>query len=486
MSTHPLTAGPAAWPPARPLELSLGVLGLVALMVSNAALAVAAPHPVWPALGLVLFLAGAARLFSMAPVAAVMLAPFVVVHGSVLVSLQAIEGGAYMKEMGQFGQPSPAGAAFALCSALFLGTAAFTFTRLRGRRQPQVSTPIAMARGPRLLLCASVLGGAALVVAWLAFKGARAGFPLLTGTDRFAFRAASADVITLNLLILKYVLAAVTGTSAVFAPGPWWRRAHHAVFGGYVMVSFLFGDKFFIVLMAACFYAMPFFVSRPAELVARVRAAAPLALLMFGCASAVTLFIYSGYGQLGAAQTLERLGERIAGQGQLWYLAVRDASVLFNLDTHHIALNLQNLVARPPADFTFQHRLAPFYFVERYAPTVLFLSFVNNGGMVTPTMVFEAYSLVMVGYAGLALALLLAGVWTGWLAHHLARAMAGGNPADVLLPSFAMFQTIVLMSQGTLHSLLSLSAFKAYAAFFVLQTLVRAVLRHCAAAPRKA
>ena len=483
MSAHRLNAVPLP-APARPLELSPGVLGLLALMVANAALAVAAPHPLWPALGLVLFLAGAARLFALAPVAAVMLMPFVVVHASVLVSLQAIEGGAYMKEMGQFGQPSPAGAGFVLCSALFLGTAALTFTRLRGAARP-VTAP-RLGDGPRLLLCIAVLGGAALAVAWLALKGARAGFPLLTGTDRFAFRAASADVITLNLLILKYVLAAVTGTSAVFAPGAGWRRAHHAVFGSYVVVSFLFGDKFFIVLMAACFYAMPFFVSRPEQLAARVRAAAPLALLMFGCASAVTLFIYSGYGELGAARTLERLGERVAGQGQLWFLAVRDASALFHLDTQHISLNLQNLVARPPADFTFEHRLAPFYFVERYAPTVLFLSFVNNGGMVTPTMVFEAYSLVMVGYAGLALALLAAGAWTGWLAHHLARAMAGGNPADVLLPSFAMFQTIVLMSQGTLHSLLSLSAFKAYGAFFLLQTLVRAGLKHCTAAPREA
>jgi hypothetical protein len=155
-------------------------------------------------------------------------------------------------------------------------------------------------------------------------------------------------------------------------------------------------------------------------------------------------------------------------------------------DTHHIALNLENLLARPAADFTFEHRLAPFYFVERYAPTAFFLSFLHNGGMVTPTMVFEAYSLVMVGYAGLVLVLMAAGAWTGWLAHYLSRAMAGGNPADVLLPSFAMFQTIVLLSQGTLHSLLSLSAFKAYAAFFALQTLVRAWLRHCAQAPREA
>ncbi len=474
-------------PAARPLEVAPSTLALVGLMVGNAALAVAVPHPAWAALALGLFLAGVAHLFTLAPAAVVMLAPFLVVHGSVLVSLQAIEGGAYMKEMGVFGQASPAGAGYLLCSALFLSTATLVFTRARrtSALQPDKG-PYPMGRGPRLLLCLAVLCGAAAVVAWLLLKGLRTGFPLLTGTDRFAFRAESADVLTLNFLILKYVLAAVLGTSAVVAPGRWWRRVHHGVFGGYVMVSFLYGDKFFIILMAACFYAMPFLVGRPKEITSRVRAVAPVALLVFGCAVAVTLFIYSHYGELSAAQTLERLGERIAGQGQLWFLAVRDSSAWVQFDTHHIALNLENLLARPAADFTFEHRLAPFYFVERYAPTAFFLSFLHNGGMVTPTMVFEAYSLVMVGYAGLAVALVVAGAWTGWLAHYLSRAMAGGNPADVLLPSFAMFQTIVLLSQGTLHSLLSLSAFKAYAAFFALQTLVRAGLRHCAQAPREA
>lgn len=484
MSAPPFITPLPLAPTARPLALSPGALALAALMVANAALAVAAPHPAWAAAALVLFLAGAARLFSLAPAATVMLAPFLVVHGSVMVSLQAIEGGAYMKEMGVHGHASPAGAGFVLCSALFLCTAALVFTRLQQGARPAGAQPLGASA--RRLLCGAVLGGAAAVVAWLVLKGQRAGFPLLTGTDRFAFRAESADVLTLNFLILKYVLAAALGTSAVFAPGPGWRRLHHGVFGGYVAVSFLYGDKFFIILMAACFYAMPFLVGRPGEITARVRALLPLALLVFASAATVTLFIYSHYGELSAAQTLQRLGERIAGQGQLWFLAVRDSSALLQFDARHVALNLENLVARPAADFTFEHRLAPFYFVERYSPTAFFLSFLHNGGMVTPTMVFEAYSLVMVGYAGLALALVVAGAWTGWLAWHLSRAMARGNPADVLLPAFAMFQTIVLMSQGTLHSLLSLSAFKAYAAFFALQLLVRAWLRHCAPAAREA
>jgi NADH:ubiquinone oxidoreductase subunit 6 (subunit J) len=466
-----------------PLVLPLGALGLLALMVANAALAVAAPHPLWSLAALGLFLCGVARLFALAPAATLMLLPFVVVQGSVMVSLPAIEGGAFMKEMGQAGEPSPAGAAYVLCSALFLSTAAFVCSRLR-ERQPQPWQAVSpVAGGQRLLLCVAVLGGATAVVAWLLATGLRAGFPLLTGTDRFAFRAASADVLTLNFLILKYVLAAALGTSAVWAPGAAWRRAHHAAFMAYVVVSFLFGDKFFIILMAACFYAMPFLVARRVDIAAHVRRSLPLALLVFGCASAVTFFIYSGHGELGLDRTLQRLGDRVAGQGQLWYLAVRDASALLRLDTPAIGLNLANLVARPPADFTFEHRLAPFYFVERYSPTALYDSFLHNGGMVTPTMVFEAYSLVMVGYAGLVVALLAAGAWTGWLAHHLARTMASGNPVNVLLPAFAMMQTVVLMTQGTLHSLLSLSAFKAYAAFFVLQRLVAAWLKHCGTAP---
>lgn len=469
------------------MALSPGVLALLGLAVANAALATAAPHPAWAVLGLLLFLGGVARLLALAPAGAVMLAPFVVLHAAVLVSLLAIEGGAFMKEMGFAGHASPAGAGYVLCSALYLGVAALVFSRLHGRgaaaRTARPGGTPAMTAAQRRLLCVAILGGAAAIVGWLVATGARAGFPLLTGTDRFAFRSQSADVLTLNFLILKYVIAALLGSSAAWAPGPWWRRAHHALFASYVVVSFLFGDKFFIILMAACFYAMPFLLARPAQITAQLRRAAPLALVVVGCACAVTFFIYSRNGELSVAMTLERLGDRIAGQGQLWWLAVRDSSALLRLETGEIAMNLANLVARPAADFTFEHRLAPFHFVERYSPTAIYVSFLNNGGAVTPTMVFEAYALVLAGYAGLAVALAAAGAWTGWLAHHLARAMAGGNPINVLLPAFAMFQTIVLMTQGTLHSLLGLSAFKAYAAFFVLQGLVGLWLRYWGAAP---
>ena len=460
------------------MALSPGVLALLALMVANAALAVAAPHPVWPLLGMGLFLCAAARLLALVPAGAVMLAPFVVLHAAMLLSLLVIEGGAFMKEMGTAGHASPAGAAFVLCSALFLGSAALVFARFERRHAARPQPRAGMSAAQRQLLCAAGLGAGAAVVAWLALKGLRVGFPLLTGMDRFVFRAYGADTLTLNLLNLKYVLAALLGCNAVWAPGAWWRRAHHGVFGGYVLVSFLFGDKFFIILMATCFYAMPFAVAHPVGIAGRVRRAAPLGLLALVCASLVTYFIYSAHGQLDVALTLERLRERVAGQGQLWFLAVRDSSALMRLEVQEMGLNLANLVARPPADFTFEHRLAPFHFVERYTPAVMYQAMVNIGGIVTPTMVFEAYALVLGGYVGLSLMLLAAGTWTGWLAHRLHRAMAGGNPVEVMLPAFAMFQTIVLMSQGTLHSLLSLSAFKAYGAFLALQWLVGAWLRH--------
>jgi len=91
---------------------------------------------------------------------------------------------------------------------------------------------------------------------------------------------------------------------------------------------------------------------------------------------------------------------------------------------------------------------------------------------------------VLAGYAGLALALAAAGAWTGWLAHHLARAMASGNAAEVLLPAMAMLQTIVMMSQGTLYSLLSLSSFKQYAACWAVRWLVRAWLAQGVTGPQ--
>jgi len=447
------------------------VLVLGGLLAANCAWSLVWPSPATAAAAALLWAAAAWRLFGTDARAAVLLLPFMTLHLSVMVSLIAIESGAHMKEMGARGAASPASALFAMLSLVFLGTAAAVYVRRRSLRAERGAAPPFSAASPSPLLAWAAPGIAAPVVAYLALTGLRNGFPLLEGIDRFQYRM-NADVLTLNFLNLKFVIAALLASGAAAAPGRALRAGHHLIFAAYLAVSFLFGDKFFIIIAATCFYCMPFVLARPAGLAQALWRHAPLAIVALACVAGVTLFIYSGYGRFSLDTTLTRLGDRVAGQGQLWFLAVRDSSHWFGIDADGVAQNLRSLFANPAATYVFDHRIAAFYFVDKYAPSSLWTSFLHNGGTVTPTMVFEAYGLMLFGYLGLAAALLLMGALAGAVLEWLAHAMQSGNPVNVLLPAFVATQVLSVMSQGTLYSLLSLSAFKAYAAFLLLQWMV--------------
>ncbi|HEY4081707.1 MAG TPA: DUF6418 domain-containing protein [Burkholderiaceae bacterium] len=457
-------------------KLPFDMLGIGMLMLANCALAVLWPSLLTSVAAFALFVAMAWRLFLASPGATVLLLPFVIIYVSSLASMIAIEGGAYMKEIGRRGVASPASAAFAVTVTLFLLTAAVV--HLRQLQKRPFAMPLKYLLSPRPFVLA---WGAVLIVGfvdlYLLMAGLRQGFPLLTGTDRFEFRRLSADILTLNFLNQKFLFSAFLGAGATFAASRQQRFWHHAVFLGYLLLSFLFGDKFFIILVAAAFYAMPLLIKEPKHIVRLVRQHFLTAVAVVACVFAVTVYIYSGYGTLSPEATFLKVGDRVAGQGQLWHVAVQDASrlVAFNVET--VRLNIENLLANPASDFTFHHRLAAFYFVERYAPSAMYESFLNNAGMVTPTLVFEAYALVTFGYLGLLFCVLAAGVLAGWAFTWLARMLMSGNPFNVLLPAYVCLQVMSLMSQATLYSVIGLSAFKAYGAFLVLQLVVGILVR---------
>ncbi len=466
---------------ARPVVIPVSTLVLVAALLGNCIISAAWPDPMASFVTLILFIVAVGQLFSSSPSAVMLAAPFMILHLSVMVSLIAIESGAYMKEMGALGHASVASATFIVYSLLLLSSAVLAYRWLDARRQRKAAHGRAAARMPPRArhwietYAAVLIGG--VIVSYLLLRGLGTGFPLLTGTDRFQYRSRT-DVLTLNFLNLKYVLGAFIGCGAAFAATARVRALHHLVFFGYVGTSFLFGDKFFNILIASTFYAMPFTLREPDRIKQLIRRSLPMVLVVVACVSAVTAFIYSRGGELTAAETAQHLGDRVAGQGQLWFMAVEDDAAWIKFDTQIVRENLSNLVANPAASYAFEHRLAAFYFVERYSPPAMHLSFMHNAGSVTPTMVFEAYGLVAFGFLGLAVTGMLLGVFTGAAGYFLARSIMTGNPVNALLPAFVMTQMIYMAAQGTLYSLIGLSSFKAYAAFWLLQSLVSYWVNH--------
>jgi hypothetical protein len=444
-------------------------LALAVAVLANCAFAILWPHPAMTVMGILLLLVGVGMMFSANAPAVVLVVPFFILHCSVMVSLVAIESGGLMKEMGIVGYSSTSGASYVIYSLIFLVSSTLTFARLQ-RRSVQSGWLHEQGddRRPFILSLASLAIGF-VATSYLIFAGLRTGFPLLTGTDRFAFRSAEADILTLNLLNLKFTIAAAIGVGGAFSATTLLRNLHHFLFSSYVAVSFLYGDKFFIILSSAAFYAMPFLLRNPMEIARAIRRLTPFALLAIISVAGVTTFVYSDYGSLGLEETLTKLGERVAGQGQLWFMVVEDSPSWLNLNTTIVKENLASVFSGSGTNYAFEHKLGPFHFVEKYMPSAMYLSFLRNGGWVTPTMVFEAYGLVTFGYLGLAFGMSLMGIVAGYAAHFLARSIMTGNPVNVLLPAYVMAQLVSFMAQAALSAAVSMGTLKACGAFLVLQ-----------------
>jgi hypothetical protein len=452
---------------------SIGWLGLVlTLQLLNLGCSSLWPGTASDVVATLLFMYALCRIFASSPEAVGMFAPYLLLAIAMILSLDIIGTGAYLQELAIAARPSPASPSYIAYATLFLLISLSTFERLSRRYRPVASgAPV-----PQILVALfSVLS--ALFLGYLLAAGSRTGFPLLTGIDRLKYRHFIADPITDDLLNLKPLIAVGLGVCAVQASTRFWRAFYSLQFASYIAVSMLYADKFFILLSALLFFLMPFLINDPRAAAKNVTKAAPFALMVLLLGCLVTFYVYSEHGKLSADDTFDKMFARASGQGQLWYVATRDQSHAASFDTKIVSDNVRSLFATKPADYIFEHRLAAFFFVERYSPATIYASLLRNGGSVTPTMVFDAYGLVAFGYLGLIVVEVTAAVFTAVVVTFLWVSIRTGNPFRALLPAFLMTQVYYVLTQATFNSVVSLSALKAYAALFTLQLIITALAR---------
>lgn len=456
-----LSAGGVSTPAVErwPLSMIYALAGMIGLLL----ISVTDPHPAFTLLAIPIYLLVNLNLLCRASGAGALIAPFLLLHLAVLVSLSAIESGAAMKELGLFGESSAGGVIYAVVASLFVWSTVVAVRKGVAKWSAPPAESVIRLSGPSAYISAVAIG---VLVAYLLMRGAVTGFPLLSGADRFTYRAA-ADVVVVNALSLKYVISGFMGAGAALAADPRCRRFHQVVFASYLGVTFLFADKFFNILIAAIIFSAPAFMLGVHAGGRAVLRLLPMASVAVASVLAVTVYIYSGGGSLSAAQTAERLLGRAAGQGQLWHVAVRFQGDWLRFDAQEASKTLGSLVANPAATYALRERMGPFYFIEHYAPSAMHRSFFSNSGWVTPTMVSEAYALAMFGYVGVVLLMLAMGAVLGVLIAFFRWRLLSGNPFMVLLPAAMLTQFIYGYAQGTLYSLIGLSTLKIYAAFLL-------------------
>jgi len=408
--------------------------------------------------------------------AAILLLPLIITRGATLVSLLVIELGAYMPEVNRLGAAGDASASFVAVTALFFLVAAAAFAwgerpALAYARSPLLDGVVGALGWPVVLLCMA-LGGLALL------DGLRSGFPLLAGVDRFLYRREYSSGLVLILLDNKFLFAAMLGAVA-FAPRhqPLLKAAAVAAFMALTGLYFLFGDKFFTILAEVSFFAMPLLLARRDRLGGTLLRLAPPVAALLCAALAATLYIYSGYGRLPLNRTATLVGERIAGQGELWFVATRDARRATNWDNAIVAGSLGALRDPTPPASAFANGVETYYFIQRYAPTKLAESFRKNGGWVQLTMGTEALALVTFGYVGVMVVMTLLGLLVAFALLYLRRAFASAFPLSLFFAVWTFLQIYFSVQQASLWTIAAPGQINRLLLFMTVEALLLAVNR---------
>lgn len=452
--------------PSNPFALPL----LSVVYIINTTIGILLPNSYSPTSSALLFFIALYSIYIRNTIRFLVASPIIFLHSTVVVSLVFIEGGAFMDEMGRYGFTSGATSTYSLLAVVF------TIVCVQSRDKSQgialatlpkdINNNIFFTQWAAFTFCIAA-------VAWLLLKGGTTGFPLLQGYDRFAYRREMGDPITGNLLNMKIVIASFLGASAALCSAIDAKYRHHGAFIAYTTTSFLFGDKFFIIIVAFLFYILPQIVLNDSNVRIRLRRIFPYVVLVFFSAAFVTLYIYSGSGTLSWERTTERLINRFANQGQLWFVATSLTPSLIDLKMELLSLNIKSIFSDNAHNFVFDNRLGAFYFIEHYAPANIYNSFKNNVGFVAPILGLFPYFVEIFGLIGTLVAVICLGFVFRFICSFFIVATRRNNPFEVLLPAHMYLLFYYFFVNGHVHLLFGLGAMKAFLAIFFLQLIVR-------------
>lgn len=449
----------------------LEVCALTALVAANWVLAVQTPSPIFSYTSLALFGWATLFLIRVAPRAAILALPFVITRAATLVSLVFIEGGAFMPEVGRAGAAGDASASLAAFTCLFYAVYGLVFCAGEGTALSLVTSPL-LARLSALLRWPVVVGCGLLFLIALA-HGAQTGFPVFQHVDRFFYRRFYSGGLVLELLDDKFLFGALLGAIA-FSPasGALLRASAIAVQVGLTGLFFLFGDKFFTLLTMLTFFFIPYLLQREAVLLKVLAKGWLVAVLLLAAAFAATLFIYSDYGDAPLSTGMTKLGDRIAGQGELWFVASQDDRRLTAYDDHVVQAYRRSLNAPDPAASDFETGVETFYFINRYMPQPLRSSFLQSQGWVQLVMGSEAMALAGFGYLGVVLFMTAAGTVAALAALYLRRAFASGFAPSIAMAILISLQVYITLNQAALWPVLAHGQINRFLLAGVFETLI--------------
>ena len=297
------------------------ILGMATFLVGALLSAGAAvlPSPVWASGALIAFVVYSLVLLKRSPATFLMLAPLIALRITEFLSGAAIESGSYMTETMFRGIPTGAFAHLLLVYVLFFTSAAMVIELVwpklarelvNAPERWNVSAPIAWRVMLVIFAIASV---------YLIRLGLNNGFPLFDHIDRFQYLRKLDSPYYRMWMVNRIIFAPFLG---MFFAIPRYRLGSLALLFWMIASSVLFGEKFTSLLMIISMFVMPLGLIHTAR-------GGKIDLSVLGLVVGVVAMITLPAGLLayGAksdpSAAVQRYGDRIALQGQLWFQADR-------------------------------------------------------------------------------------------------------------------------------------------------------------------
>jgi hypothetical protein len=405
----------------------------------------------WSWLALVQFVWLCVYCFRLEPQGFSILLPIVITRASGVVALIAIEYGARLPEVGLSGTPGPHTTSYVFFTGLLFASylAAFhVLHRLLRTSEARGLTKIFdRYAAPISAIVVVIVTGATL---WLFAIGASRGFPLLVNMDRFVFRRVYADNLTLNILNCKALLAGALGLVTFCMPvSQPLRRISSVTCLVFIFINFLFGDKFFIILSTVASFFIPYLYVHHRTATQKFGLLVMASALLMVPVMGVTWFIYSDQGRASVEATTQRLTERFAAQGQLWYLQNKIGAPATKWDREFINRNYGAMFVKKVDLFALQNGLGPAYFMNLYSPAKIRAAQGRNAGSVTYTMALEPLLLANFGWIGLCTGLIACGWLLALGALYVAYAIKRRLILSMVFSGYIMLLLRSFATQGT-------------------------------------
>jgi hypothetical protein len=268
------------------------------------------------------------KLATWSPCTFVLALPLSILFLTEIFSLALIECGAFMFEVGDYGEATGATARLSLAyMGLFLILGVLSERRLAAlflKFDPGLSN----SSNKRQIATTVILSVSWATIAFLFVYGLANGFPIFTEQDRYAYRR------EFDQPAFSFVFANRLLITAVFSLLPLMGRqkAGLSLLGGLITVSILFSEKFTSILQIIVIYYIPILLTEYKR-TGRVRVdkAAGLLAVIAAITVPVVLVVYGARDDFEGA--VEKLASRVAVQGQMWFVIDRDHGGLLNFNS---------------------------------------------------------------------------------------------------------------------------------------------------------